>query len=201
MSSKQAGWRNEHTLIALLLIFVSVLLLYIAFLTPSACAGCNAKVEMVFSPDAQAEVISFIRSAERTVDIEMYVFTSDDIIRELGDAKKRGVQVRVIMEPRVEDSRKQKVFDTLSALGCEMRWASFEYKLTHSKFVIIDGKRALVGSINFSKSALTQNREAAVSVEGEKVGEIVAVFEEDWEKASGGLGGAGLRGEAPWAGI
>lgn len=185
MSSKAApGWRTGHSAILLLLILVAALLLYIAFLPASACAGCNAKVDFVFSPDAEGEVIAFIRSAQQAIDIEMYVFTSDDIIRELGEAEMRGVRVRVIMEPRIEDSRKQKVFDTLIALGADARWASFSYKLTHSKFVIVDGKRALVGSINFSKSALTLNREAAVEVEGEKVKEIVSVFEEDWEKAS-----------------
>ena len=139
---------------------------------------------MLFSPGAEGEVVSFIRSARESIDIEMYVFTSDVVARELGEAVKRGVRVRVIMEPRVEDSRKQKMFDTLSALGVEMRWASFEYKLTHSKFIVVDGKRALVGSINFSESALNYNRETAVEVEGEKVKEVADAFETDWEKAS-----------------
>ena len=170
--------------IALLLLLVAALFLYIAFIPASACAGCNAKVALVFSPGAEGEVVDFIRSAQQSVDIEMYVFTSDVVARELGDAVKRGVRVRVIMEPRVQDSRKQKMFDTLLALGVDARWASFSFKLTHSKFIVVDGKRALVGSINFSESALNYNRETAVEVEGEKVKEIAAVFEEDWQKAS-----------------
>jgi len=176
-------WGMKDTANALLLLLVAALVAYVAFIPAPPCAGCNAIVSFVFSPAAEGEVISFIRSAQETVDIEMYVFTSDDVARELGDAVKRGVRVRVIMEPRVEDSRKQKMFDTLTALGCDVRWASFEYKLTHSKFIVVDGKRALVGSINFSESALNYNREAAVEVHGEKVKEIAAVFEEDWQKA------------------
>jgi phosphatidylserine/phosphatidylglycerophosphate/cardiolipin synthase-like enzyme len=109
------------------------------------------------------------------------------MVRELGDAVKRGARVRVIMEPRVEDSRKQKVFDTLTALGVEVRWASMEYKLTHSKLVIVDGKKALLGSINFSKSALNDNREADAIIEGSGVSELNAVFEQDWAKASKAL--------------
>ena len=139
---------------------------------------------MLFSPGAEGEVVSFIRSAQESIDIEMYVFTSDVVARELGEAVKRGVRVRVIMEPRVTDARKQRMFDTLSSLGVEMRWASFEYKLTHSKFIVVDGKRALVGSINFSESALNYNRETAVEVEGEKVKEVADAFETDWQKAS-----------------
>ena len=180
---EKSEWKMKDTAIALLLLLVAALLFYIAFLPPAACAGCNARVGLVFSPGAEGEVVSFIRSAQESVDIEMYVFTSDVVARELGEAVKRGVRVRVIMEPRVEDSRKQKMFDTLSALGVEARWASFSYKLTHSKFIVVDGKRALVGSINFSESALNYNREAAVEVEGEKVSELASVFEEDWEKA------------------
>jgi len=169
--------------IALLLLLSAALLAYIAFLPAPPCAGCNAAVSFVFSPGAEGEVVSFIRSAQESVDVEMYVFTSDVVARELGGAAKRGVRVRVLMEPRVTDSRKQRMFDTLAALGCEVRWASFEYKLTHSKFMLVDGKRALVGSINFSESALNYNRETAVEIEGEKVAELAAVFEEDWQKA------------------
>ena len=183
------SWGNEKTAVIVLLLLVAALVLYIAFLPAAACAGCNAKVEFVFSPGAESQVVAFIHSAQKTVDIEMYTFSSDVIMREIGEAEKRGVQVRVIMEPRVEDSRKQKVFDTLSALGAEVRWASLTYKLTHSKFVIVDGKRALVGSINFSKSALNDNREADVEMESAKVSELASVFEEDWQKASVALGG------------
>ncbi|MFA6489517.1 MAG: phospholipase D family protein [Candidatus Micrarchaeia archaeon] len=169
-----------------LLILIAGLLAYIAFLPAVPCAGCNAKVDFVFSPHAEAEVVAFIGSARETVDIEMYTFSSDAMISAVGDAVKRGVRVRIIMEPRVEDSRKQKVFDTLSALGAEMKWASLEYKLTHSKFVIVDGKKVLIGSINFSKSALNDNREADAVVEGEGVKEIAGIFEVDWAKATAG---------------
>ena len=179
-------WKNEHYAIFLLLLLVASLLGYIAFLPPVPCAGCNAKVQFVFSPGAQDDVISIIRAAQKTIDIEVYTFTSEDIIRELSEAEKRGVQVRVIMEPRVDDDRQPKTFALLQELGAEARWASLTFKLTHSKFIIIDGKRALVGSINFSQSALTANREAAVEIEGEKVRELAAVFEEDWQKGTAG---------------
>lgn len=180
--------RDAKWALLFLSLFALVALLGAYALNPPPCAGCNAKVSFVFSPDAEGEVVSFLRSAEKSIDIEMYVFTSEGIIRELADAERRGVRVRVILEPRIEDSRKERVFALLSESGVEARWASFSYKLTHSKFVIVDGRRALVGSINFSQSALNLNREAAVAMEGEKVAELSAVFEEDWEKAGAAVG-------------
>jgi len=101
------------------------------------------------------------------------------------------------VEPRVDDDRKTKTFAILQELGIETKWASFGYKLTHAKFIIVDGRKALVGSINLSESALTKNREAAVLIESESVKDLVSLFEEDWQKAGGGLGGAGLRGQSP----
>jgi phosphatidylserine/phosphatidylglycerophosphate/cardiolipin synthase-like enzyme len=150
------------------------------------CAGCNAKVSFVFSPQAEDDVVLFLSSAKKTIDIEMYTFTSDAALRAIGDAIKRGVQVRIILEPRVDDSRQKKTFDTLLALGAKARWASIGYRLTHSKFVLVDGKKALVGSINFSKNALNYNREAGVLVEGEIVKDLSAIFEEDWAEATEG---------------
>lgn len=182
------GTAKERYAIAVLVLLVGVLCALLGFsLLQSAppCAGCNAHVDFVLSPGAEGEVVSFIRSARRTIDVEMYVFTSEDIVRELGDAAKRGVRVRVILEPRVSDSRKQKVFDELSALGAEVRWASLEYKLTHAKMLIADGKRALLGSINFSESALNYNREADAIIEGEGVAELQDAFNQDWMKAAG----------------
>lgn len=184
--AKKPAFDKRDAAIVLLLVLTALLIFYAGFVAPPSCAGCNAKIAFVFSPDAQDDVVSLLRSAEKTIDIEMYVLTSDDIVHEIAEAEKRGVQVRVILEPRVEDSRKEKIFAILQEVGAEVRWASLAYKLTHSKFVIVDGKKALVGSINFSKSALTANREAAVLVEGEKVKELAGLFEEDWQKANSG---------------
>ena len=186
LMSMGAALDTKTVIILFLLLSVGAMLIFIAFLPQPACAGCNAKVDFIFSPDAEGDVIDFIRTANSTIDIEIYTFSSEEVIRELGEAESRGVEVRVIMEPRVDDSRKTRVYALLSELGVDMKWASLSYKLTHSKFIIVDGKKALIGSINLSESALNKNREAAVLVEGEGVKELVAIFEEDWEKGTEG---------------
>jgi len=184
MSTERNPLDAKTYAILFLLLSVAALLFYIAILPPIPCAGCNAKVDFVFSPDSEGQVIELIRTAQKTIDIEIYTFTSEDIIRELGEAEKRGVSVRIIVEPRTEDTRKDKVVDLLLALGVDVKWASLQYKLTHSKFIIVDGKKALVGSINLSESALNKNREAAVVVEGETVKELATIFEQDWTDAT-----------------
>ena len=170
--------------IVLPLLLCAGLTLYIAFALQLPCPGCNAKADFIFSPNSEQQVLSLIRSAQKTVDIEIYTFSSEDVLRELAEAESRGVRVRVIIEPRTADYRKDRVFGLLLWLGADARWASMEYNLTHSKFIIIDGSKALVGSINLSESALNKNRETAVLLEGDKVKELSAAFEEDWQMAT-----------------
>ncbi len=162
--------------------FIGAVLIFISypflFQTTPECAYL---LEPVFSPGAESEVLSLINSAEETIDLEMYVFTSEEVRSALADAEGRGVEVRAILEPRLFDkSRQQETYDYLKGNGAEVRWASLSYKLTHSKMMIIDGEKALIGSINFSWSALNKNREAGAVIYGEPVKEYLQIFESDW---------------------
>lgn len=147
-------------------------------LADSACP----QISPLFSPGSGDDIVGLIRSARETIDLEMYVFTDESLARELVAAQARGVRVRVILESRVEsDASVKKIPAALLAGGVEARWASLKYALTHSKMMIIDGKKVLVGSINFSKSAQGKNREAAVLIESEeKTAQYAEIFEKDW---------------------
>jgi phosphatidylserine/phosphatidylglycerophosphate/cardiolipin synthase-like enzyme len=162
------------------LLGIIVGLSYVAFFPSPETA-----VSPLFSPGAEGEVISLISSAKESIDVEVYVFTHYSLADALIDARGRGVNVRVILEPRLEDNTaNERLFGYLSANGIDVRWASLTFTLTHSKFMVIDGKKVLVGSINFSKNAMTTNREAAVIFTGSEVSSFVNVFEGDWRIAS-----------------
>jgi cardiolipin synthase A/B len=148
----------------------------------------QGSIQTVFSPGADDEILSLIRGAKESIDVEMYLFSYDPLADELILAKKRGVEVRVILEPRLSGSNDN--LDTVKTLrdsGVDARWATLEYKLTHTKAMIIDKKKVLVGSTNWSSSALKKNREYSVLIEDERiVMEFFQNFEKDWEKASAG---------------
>lgn len=137
----------------------------------------------IFSPEEGDEIISFIDSAEHSIDIEMYVFSSEEVVAALQRAKDRGVHVRIILERRTLSNNNEETFEELLVSGIDVRWASEIYKLTHSKFIIVDD-RVLVGSHNFSNSALNSNREASVILSGSVVEEFKRIFELDWNLAA-----------------
>jgi len=138
-------------------------------------------VSVVHSPGAEEEIISFIDSAGDSIYVEVYILTSHDVVDALISAHQRGVDVKVILEGRVSGGTNALAYSRLSGAGAGVCWASEAYKLTHSKLIIVDGKKAFIGSHNLSNSALNFNREISLIVEGNVVGELLELFNYDWD--------------------
>ena len=138
----------------------------------------------VFSPDNSDLIISNVNQAQKSIAVEMYLVTSEEMVSALKRAHDRGVDIRVILEKRVIANDNGKSYNDLSSYGVDVKWAAETFQLTHSKFLIIDNKKVIVGSHNWSNAALKKNREASVIIEDTKtVSEFKRVFEEDWAKA------------------
>ncbi len=145
----------------------------------------NTSVQPLFSPGSGSEIVSLMNGAQHTMDIEMYEMTdSSGLGAVMAAARARGVTVRLILEPRVNSKAIPAMVAGLSASGVQVKWASLQYTLTHSKMMIIDGHVVLVGSINFSKAAQNTNREADAVLDGPVAAEYEKVFETDWAAAS-----------------
>ncbi len=137
-------------------------------------------VESIFSPNSDVKILNLINTAQESIDIQMYVFSNYELQEALINAQKRGVKVRVILEQEIESN--EDCFYNLVSNDIEVRWAPRTFSRTHSKFMIIDGKKVFVGSTNFSYHAVTSNREAAVLTSC-AVKDFIEVFESDWNFA------------------
>ncbi|HLD62346.1 MAG TPA: phospholipase D family protein [Candidatus Norongarragalinales archaeon] len=143
---------------------------------------CAAGIRTIFSPGAQADFLREISSSTQTLDVMLYQFSNPDLMQALASAAARGTRVRIILEPRVDSNYATAEF--LAARGVQVRFASKEYTNTHSKTAVIDARKVLVGSTNWSRQAMRSNRESTVVVESAALAqEFLVVFEEDWAKA------------------
>ena len=122
-----------------------------------------------------------IREAKTTIHVMMFEMgyyddhpntLSNLLIKELIDAKKRGIRVEVILDVREGEDRTTKrnrrTGKILSEGGVEVIYDSLS-KTTHAKLMIVDGKFTLVGSTNWTHYALTNNHEVAVLVKSKEV--------------------------------
>jgi len=112
---------------------------------------------------------------------EEYPNTSSNLlIKELIDAKKRGVKVEVILEVREGEDRATKrnrhTGKILSKGGVEVIYDP-PSKTTHAKLMVVDRHLTLLGSTNWTYYALTNNNEVSVLIRSKEVAkELIDYF-------------------------
>jgi phosphatidylserine/phosphatidylglycerophosphate/cardiolipin synthase-like enzyme len=119
-----------------------------------------------------------IDKAEATIDLAMFLFKTstnkkrsnkpDQIRDALIDSAKRGVRIRVFLEKSGYDEKinetNRRVAKDLAKAGISVIFDTPK-KTTHNKMVIIDQRFSLVGSHNFTHSALKYNHELSLLID------------------------------------
>ena len=141
---------------------------------------------LVVLPDDSAKpLVDAINAAKRSLQIRMFLFTDPTMLQTVLAAKKRGVHVRVMLNPARRDgtSDNGETRDALVAAKIEVRDSNPEFALTHQKSMVIDEKTGFVESLNWETRDLTETRDyAVVTAHGREVKEMIACFEADWER-------------------
>ena len=178
----------------------------VAHASPSLEPATSQVTLHVEPADGYKPVIDFIRSAKSTLDFNIYQFNDEVIVDALRDAKRRGVEVRVIFTWQVfpagsnlwdsassEFNTNMPTFTALQKSGIRVRLSPFFYTYSHEKTMIADGRtgrgRALIMDFNAQPSYLTPTpgqfgtRGFAVTTwNQDDVREIQGVFDADWER-------------------
>lgn len=136
---------------------------------------CEAR----FSPKGGTEqmLVNYINGAKHSVRLLAYNFTSQPIADALVSAKKRGVDVQVVLDKSVPTERNSKLQDMLSA-GIPS-YIDRKHQIAHNKTIIVDERYVETGSFNYTSNAENNNGENAVicpSVSG------AAVYAADWDR-------------------
>ncbi len=123
--------------------------------------------------------------ARQRVLAEVYTLTDPEVIAELTSAKRRGVTVRVLLDPNQPYNRHG--YAVLRAGGVEVRWYPIpKGALLHAKIGLFDGELVL-GSANWTLSGLGVNHELDIETgDSRAVAAFAARFDADWSLAAGG---------------
>ena len=155
----------------------AVLLLLVASLTFAS----DKSIESAFSPEAGSEalVIKVINSSERTIRLAAYSFTSPVVVQALLDAKKRGVDIRVVVDDRGNHSKASiAALNLLVNTGIPTRTIS-AYAIHHDKYIVSDEMNVQTGSFNYSKAAAKSNSENVIVIWNNK--EVAASYLRHWQ--------------------
>ncbi|PKN05470.1 MAG: phospholipase [Deltaproteobacteria bacterium HGW-Deltaproteobacteria-9] len=132
-----------------------------------------------------------IRDARTQIVMAFFLFKTNGhprsypeiLLRELGDAARRGVRVIVVLE---QDARKDSTInrdnrnasERLKKAGVEVYFDSPK-KTMHTKLAVIDGRYTFIGSHNLTQSALKHNHELSVLVDSPAVADKTLSYIKD----------------------
>lgn len=144
------------------------LLLLAALLAPAAWAvgplPAQGTIEVYFTPwdDAEGALLRTIQQARHTIHVQAYAFTSRNVAWALGEAKRRGVTVEMLMDREQFGKNEHSIVRTLHGAGIPV-WFETRYAAAHNKVMVIDGEDrdpvVVTGSYNFTFSAQARNAE------------------------------------------
>ena len=162
------------------------------------------KVEALINGDQIfPAMLAAIRQAEKSINLETYIYWSESIGKEFSEAlserARAGVKVHVMLDFMGSMKMDNALVDEMKKAGVRVQryhkpvW----WKLarmnnrTHRKLLVIDGKIGFTGGVGIADqwrgNAQDENhwRDSHFRIEGPVVGQIQAVFNDNWTKATG----------------
>jgi cardiolipin hydrolase len=141
-------------------------------------------IQIAFSPgpDCRKMIISEIANSEDTLDICVFTISDNQIKDAIISAHHRGIQVRIISDNfKMYDEGSD--ISELSSEGIEVKVDASEFHM-HHKFMVVDAKRLLTGSYNWTRTAELQNSENIIVLEDISIsGKFLVEFEKLWENS------------------
>lgn len=140
---------------------------------------------IVLPDDSAKPILDAINNATKSLRVKMFLFSHPELLQAVIEAKKRGVHVRVMLNParRSGQSENAETHKKLKAAGIDVIDSNPEFDVTHEKSMVVDDATAYVKSLNWDVKNLTETRDYAVVTTHEpEVKEVIECFEADWHR-------------------
>ena len=135
-------------------------------------------IQVYFSPKGGCTeaIVENLDLATNTVLVQAYSFSSAPIAKALVDAKRRGVNVEVILD-KSQQTEKYSSADFLQRAGIPT-FIDAKHAIAHNKIMVIDSHAVLTGSFNFTKAAENNNAENLLVIQD---AELAAKYTANWQ--------------------
>lgn len=170
----------------------------------------NSITPLINGDETYPAMLEAIRAAQRSISFETYIFDRDEIgialAQALGEAQRRGVQVRVLIDaagtrysfPTILRTLRQEGVPHARFLPLWGGWRLLSMNLrTHRKIMVVDGSLGFTGGINVrlghcvGRQPRRPVQDLHFRVQGPVVAQLQEAFTDDWLFTTG----EALRGE------
>ena len=164
-----------------------ILILFLLF-SSSVLAFPAKDVQVILDSEYTKAAREAIKGARKSIQLMMFEASyyqkypdtpSNLLIRELIAAQKRGVKVEVILE-RGESTDRTTQRNLLTGKLLSQEGVDVTYDpptlTTHTKLIIIDVETVIMGSTNWTYSALTKNHEVSVLIRSQEMARTLSDY-------------------------
>jgi cardiolipin synthase A/B len=140
---------------------------------------------VVLPDDTARPILDAINHAEESLRIKMFVFSDPQLLHAVVGAHRRGVKVRIMLNPERRSGKKENAESRklLGGAGIEVIDSNPAFDVTHEKSMVVDGKTAFIQSLNWATGNLTETRDYAVATShAHEVDEVIECFDADWSR-------------------
>ena len=155
------------------------------FLLLSLCifqaSFASGETEAVFSPERSIKevLLKEVESTTSTIDLAVREITFPEMAQALLKAKERGVKVRVIADSK-QAKMKSSQITTLIHQGIPVKvLRGKDYGVMNHRFAILDSKKVVTGSFDWSEASEKWNYENIVIV---RDSEVVASYQREFDR-------------------
>ncbi|MCK6964573.1 phospholipase D family protein [Enterobacter bugandensis] len=144
-------------------------------------AAAAPSVHVGFSPEGSALqlVLKTIESAQHEIRLMGYSFTSPEVVSALVRAKRRGVDIRIVLDEKGNRSKaSQAAMNVVVNAGIPLR-TNGRYAIMHDKVIIVDNHTVEAGSFNYTRSAASRNSENVLVIN--EVPEVAQTYLQHWQ--------------------
>jgi len=177
--------------------YITILLIVLAWLGITARAFCyQAEVIDISGSKYFPAVKEAISKAQSSISIAMFTIESslsredskpNQLIGALIEAKKRGVEVEVILDQNVDFVQRRRISDWETKIKSTRAYRRLKdagikvfydepARYTHAKVVVIDRKTVILGSTNWTESSFDNNIETDVLINSGQLTEEILVY-------------------------
>lgn len=149
-----------------------------------------ASYRVCFTPgeDCTGLIVQTIDEAQKSIFVQAYSFTSPPILHALLLAKRRGVDVQVILD---KSHIKNKQYSAATFFTNHQIPLLIDYKpdIAHNKVMIIDKSTVITGSFNFTKAAQFRNAENVLVINDP---ELAMKYWQNWQSRAAAASADGM---------
>lgn len=124
------------------------------------------------SEEAKNKIIELISTAKQSINISMYNFSYKKFAKELVQASKNGVKVKLILD-KSKVQNDNEIYKYLKNNGIEI---IIPKDKVHTKIAVFDDNILLLGSLNWTKESFENNHEILLISNDKKIINEVNVF-------------------------